>query len=281
MTNYLNSTFNFVDHLLVSALDELPLWSAPFGLKLFETIKLKKNIKVLDIGFGTGFPILEVAMRVGDTCKVYGIDPWKSAIERASQKMQQYEINNVELIEGVAENIPLPDNSIDLIISNNGINNVEDLSKTLSECKRVAKPGAQVVATVNLETTMAEFYDVFKEVLHKMGLHEEIEKMQDHIYLKRKPLSELINLFESKGFKIKNINHDEFKFRYVDGTTMLNHYFIRLAFMDSWKEVVPDVNLTDVFKKVEKRLNRIAEEKSELVLTIPFVVIDAKWSSIK
>ncbi len=106
---------------------------------------MRKNIKVLDIGFGTGFPILEVALRLGSTCKVYGIDPWKPAIDRARFKMKQYGINNVELIEGKAENIPLPDNSIDLIMSNNGINNVEDINKVFSECKRIAKRGAQFV----------------------------------------------------------------------------------------------------------------------------------------
>src|SRR4030067_181575 len=57
---------------IISAIDELSLWAAPFGLKLLETIKLKKNITALDIGFGLGFPLLEVAMRLGEPSKVCG-----------------------------------------------------------------------------------------------------------------------------------------------------------------------------------------------------------------
>ncbi len=129
----------------VSVIDELPLWSAPFGLKLLEAIKIRKKITVLDIGSGLGFPVLEIAMRLGESCKVYGIDPWKEAVNRIRQKISFYGIRNVEIFDGVAENIPLPDHSVDLIVSNNGINNVNDLSKTLLECTRVCKPGGQFV----------------------------------------------------------------------------------------------------------------------------------------
>ena len=61
---------------VVSALDELSLWSAPFGLKLLDSVLYKKNMNVLDIGFGTGFPLTELAMRLGKTSRIYGVDPW-------------------------------------------------------------------------------------------------------------------------------------------------------------------------------------------------------------
>ncbi len=90
MTDYLNSSFDLDNPELVSAFDEVHLWSAPFGLKLLDTIKMRKNITVLDIGFGTGFPILEVALRLGTPARFMEYDPWKHAIERASFKMNQY-----------------------------------------------------------------------------------------------------------------------------------------------------------------------------------------------
>jgi arsenite methyltransferase len=61
--------------------DELPLWSAPFGIKLLEEVPLRKNIRALDIGFGTGFPLLELAQQLGASSVVYGIDPWEEAVE--------------------------------------------------------------------------------------------------------------------------------------------------------------------------------------------------------
>jgi len=134
------------DHSLVSLLDELPLWSAPFGLKLLEKVVPRKNMTVLDFGYGTGFPLLELAMRLGDTCKVYGIDPWQAATARAKEKIRLYGINNVELLNiGETQNIASLQSlgqSFDLIVSNNGLNNVEDMESASRILSHTALPMA-------------------------------------------------------------------------------------------------------------------------------------------
>lgn len=275
MNTSAETPYDLNDEETVSAIDELSLWSAPFGMKLLDTIILRKNISVLDIGFGLGFPIIEVALRLGKSSKVYGIDPWKAAAARAKKKIDIFGIQNIQLIEGVAENIPLPDASIDLIISNNGINNVKDLPRVLRECARVARPGAQFVATVNLQETMAEFYKIFESVLKETGLTQVVPKMHQHIHSKRLPVEELDNLFRESHFAVTRTLYDSFKFRYTDGTAMLNHPFIRYAFMDSWIELLPPDKVDGVFSEIERRINAVAKEKGEWDLTIPFVVIDA------
>ncbi|MCK7521975.1 MAG: methyltransferase domain-containing protein [Ignavibacteriales bacterium] len=97
MTIFNKSNFDLNDKDTVSIIDELPLWSAPFGLKLLDAIKLRPNITALDIGFGLGFPLLEVAQRLGNSSKVYGIDPWKAAIERTQTKIKILGLTNIEL----------------------------------------------------------------------------------------------------------------------------------------------------------------------------------------
>ena len=97
MTIFNKSNFDLNDKDTVSIIDELPLWSAPFGLKLLDAIKLRPNITALDIGFGLGFPLLEVAQRLGNSSKVYGIDPWKAAIERTQTKINILGLTNIEL----------------------------------------------------------------------------------------------------------------------------------------------------------------------------------------
>lgn len=275
-SHFVKTTFDLNDKEIVSVIDELSLWAAPFGLKLLETIKPKKNITAIDIGFGLGFPLLEVAMRLGDSSKVYGIDPWEEAVERTKQKMKIYGIKNVEIIKGYAEEIPLPDNSIDLIFSNNGINNVKDQEKIFQECRRIAKRKAQLVFTFNHSETMIEFYDVLKEVLLEKGMLPEIETMKEHIYTKRKPLKEIIALVEKNGFSVKQIKEDSFCYRYADGTTMFNHFLIKLAFIDSWKEILPEIRREEVFNEAEKKLNKIAEQYEEVKLTIPFALVDCR-----
>ena len=70
--------------------DELPLWSAPFGLPLLDTIRLRKGINILDIGSGAGFPLLEIAERSGKTAVVYGIDPSSDAINMITYFKRNY-----------------------------------------------------------------------------------------------------------------------------------------------------------------------------------------------
>jgi len=276
MNEFVKTNYDLNDKEVVSVIDELSLWAAPFGLKLLATINLKKNITAIDIGFGLGFPLIEIAMRLGNSCKVFGIDPWKAATERAKTKAKIYGITNVEFLSGVAEQIPLPDKSIDLIFSNNGINNVQDLKKTFEECCRIAKPGAQFVFTFNTDKTMIEFYDVLENVLQEKGMLNEVGNLKEHIYEKRKPIIEVKNLVEKNNFTIKKIVEDKFSYGFTDGTVMLNHFLIRLAFLESWKNLLTDIRQKEIFYEVENKLNESAREKGNLTLTVPFVLFNCE-----
>lgn len=116
MQDYLNQEVNTDDFDLVSVIDDLPLWSATFGLRLLDTIELNKNINALDVGCGLGFPLIEIEERLGNTCNVYGIDPWELALERVRLKMKVYDITNVKLIHAYAEKMPFENDFFDLIV---------------------------------------------------------------------------------------------------------------------------------------------------------------------
>jgi arsenite methyltransferase len=276
LKKYLTHNFDIEDPELISVIDELPLWSTPFGLKLLDTIRLKQNINALDIGCGLGFPVIELAQRLGESSRVFGIDPWEGAIERSLFKIRKYQISNVKIIKGVAEELPFEDSFFDLIVSNNGINNVQNMERALWECARVSKPNAQFVITLNLEDTMIEFYQAFEKVLKENNLDSLIAKMKNQIYSKRKPLSEINELLISAGFKIMDIQHDKFYLNFADGVTMFNHSLIKYWFLDGWKSVLDSIHLEKVFNYVEIKLNDIAEEKGEIKLTVPFVTIDCR-----
>lgn len=273
---YLNNYYDLNSNILVEVFDELPFWSAPFGLRLLEKVVYHRGIKVLDIGCGTGFPLIEIAMRLGNTCKIYGLDPWDAALTRAKKKIEVYNIKNIELISGFAENIPLETNSIDLIISNNGLNNVADIELSLKECSRVIKRGGQFLQTMNLDGTMLEFYSIMRNVLEEMGLEESIQLMQKHIHKKRMPINDYITLLRNNNFSIESVTYEQFDYRFSDGTSMLNHFFIRLAFLESWKSIVPEKKQSEVFQIIENRINEQSQRNSHFKLSVPFVVIDCR-----
>ncbi len=273
MKTYLTEKYD-VDQL-AHVLDEIPIWSAPFGLKLLDCVEYKRGLTALDIGFGMGFPLTELAMRLGNTSTVYGIDPWKSGIERTRTKLETYRIGNVKIIEAAAESIPLDDTSIDLIVSNNGINNVQDMDRVLSECARVLKSGGQFVLTMNLDKTMFEFYDTLESILSELKLEQSIAALHRHIYEKRRPLDEVIDALRMAGFTIKDLEHDQFNYKFTDGTAMLHHFVMRMAFMDSWIKILPENRVEEIFDLLETRLNEQAARLGRLQLSVPWVVIDA------
>jgi Methylase involved in ubiquinone/menaquinone biosynthesis len=273
MKKYLNNDFDFVKYIDVA--DESPIWSALFGLKLLDYINYKTNISAVDIGFGTGFPLTEIALRLGDSSIVYGIDPWKDAIKRVNKKVDYYGLTNVRIIEGVAESIPLDNDSVDLITSNNGINNVNDIDKVLSECSRIIKQGGQFVQTMNTDLSMFEFYGQLEQVLSDLHMDKEIDLMRLHISHKRPPIDKMISMIQKHGFIIKDLEHDQFNYKFANGTAMLNHYFIRLAFMDSWIKLLPSDKVEQIFDMIESRLNEQSRILGAVKLSIPFVLINA------
>jgi SAM-dependent methyltransferase len=255
--------------------DELPIWSAPFGLHLLERIVLRDGINVLDIGSGCGFPALELAQRMGRHCTVTGIDPSEAGLARACRKAALMGIAHVSFIPGEAEQLPFTDGRFGLVTSNNGINNVRDQERVLRECARVAAPEAQFVMTANLPGTMGSFYAIFEHTLRECGLGDFVGVMRAHIEEKRKPAGYLMTLLERTGWRVLTCSERRFTMRYADGTTMLQHFFIRAAFLPSWWEIVPAEKRTSFFAQLEHGLNDAASVDG-VELDIPFVCIDCR-----
>ena len=102
--------------------------------------KLNPGEVVLDLGSGGGIDVLLSAKRVGPTGKAYGLDMTDEMLALANENKRKAGAENVEFLKGEIENIPLPDNSVDVIISNCVINLSADKDKVLREAFRVLKP---------------------------------------------------------------------------------------------------------------------------------------------
>ena len=98
---------------------------------------------VLDLGSGGGIDVLLSARRVGPAGKAYGLDMTDEMLALARENQKQAGVTNVEFLKGEIENIPLPDNSVDVIISNCVINLSADKDRVLREAFRVLKPGGR------------------------------------------------------------------------------------------------------------------------------------------
>jgi arsenite methyltransferase len=106
-------------------------------------IELKEGQTVLDLGSGGGIDVLLSARRVGPTGKAYGLDMTDEMLALARENQRKAGATNVEFLKGSIEAIPLPDNSVDVIISNCVINLATDKDAVLREAFRVLRPGGQ------------------------------------------------------------------------------------------------------------------------------------------
>jgi SAM-dependent methyltransferase len=106
-------------------------------------IELREGETVLDLGSGGGIDVLLSAKRVGPTGKAYGLDMTDDMLALARENQRQAGAANVEFLKGEIENIPLPDNSVDVVISNCVINLSADKSRVLREAFRVLRPGGR------------------------------------------------------------------------------------------------------------------------------------------
>lgn len=105
--------------------------------------KLNSGEVVLDLGSGGGIDVLLSAKRVGPTGKAYGLDMTDEMLALANENKRKAGMENVEFLKGEIEHIPLPDNTVDVIISNCVINLSADKDRVLREAFRVLKPGGR------------------------------------------------------------------------------------------------------------------------------------------
>lgn len=244
------------------AYDETSLWSARFGAFLLEHLDLRPpDVRGLDVGCATGFPLFELAHVFGPSSYWIGIDPWADAIRRAQRKNGVYGLTNVDLHVGDAAQMPFADGSFDLIVSNLGINNFDDPAAVLRECFRVARPGARIVLTTNVTGHMATFYDLFRIAAPQHA--DAITRQEQH----RGSKESVSALLEGAGFAMKRTVEDEFYLRFASGTAMFRHFLVQF-FYEGWRSAVDD---DAVFAKLESQLNAA----SPLRFRIPMLYAEA------
>jgi ubiquinone/menaquinone biosynthesis C-methylase UbiE len=274
MPHYLNANFDWTNPEVVSAFDEVSLWSFYAGMMLLEHLPTTHPTRVLDVGCGTGFPILELAERFGSNSRVVGIDVSETALTRASQKALVRGIKNIEFIRAGAAALPFAHAEFDVVVSNLGINNFADRSTAFRECCRVAKPGAILAITTNLFGHMQEFYALFRQTLSDLNLNSLIPRLEAHIAHRAK-LEDIQSLLIQFGFVPCQPIRIDVPFRYSGGSVFLRHSFIRAAFLPAWIEITKDHNTKAIFARLEENLNAYAESTGELRVTVPFAYLEA------
>ena len=264
--------FDFNDKQLADIYDELPLWSASFGQLMLEHMPLQPSMSVLDVGCGTGFPLLELSARLGQSSHVVGLDVWQAALSRARKKRDFFGVNHVSLVTYSGDNFPFADASFELVTSNLGVNNFADPNHAIRECHRVTKSEGQLALTTNLVGHMAEFYAIFRQVLIQLGHADYVERL-DYQEAHRGTIETHQALLTDNDYRIEAVKERSFIMRYANGTALFQHPMIRFGFLPAWVNLIDESDQSEIFQLLETQLNDYALGRGGLTLTIPMVYL--------
>ncbi len=188
-----------------------------------EYAAIHKGDHVLDLGSGAGNDCFVARTLVGETGTVTGIDFTDEMLIKANENLKKTGFKNIHFVKGDIENIPLPDNSFDVVISNCVLNLVPDKQRAFSEIYRVLKPGghfciSDIVITGELPEKLrdaAEMYagcvsgaiqkEEYLEIIQKMGFHQVEVKKEKEIAIPNSILLNYLTMDELRNFKKNRI----------------------------------------------------------------------------
>jgi ubiquinone/menaquinone biosynthesis C-methylase UbiE len=255
----------------VALYDELPLWSSQAGALLLDHVPLDVRI-ALDLGCGAGFPLLELAERLGPAAQVIGVDPWAQGLARAAAKRDAWPVPQVALVRGDGTALPFRAAAFELITSNLGVNNFAQPEQALRECRRVLVPGGVLAISTNVAGHFHELYVALEQVLRRRGDTAALARLDRHVQ-HRGSLEGLAAQLRNAGFEIQATHTRTATWRFRDGRALMAHHFMRLGFQEGWREVAGPAADT-VLAELAAQLD--ANAGGSVVLTVPLLLVLAK-----
>jgi arsenite methyltransferase len=259
---------------LAEVYDDLPLWSSQPGQLLLDAVELRPEMKVLDLGCGTGFPLVELAERIGPRGEVHGVDVWAPALERARKKIARRGAANAFVHETDAATLPFRDGTFDAVVSNLGVNNFDDPPGVLAEARRCCRPDAQLVIASNVIGTMAEVYAALREALDEIGVADAAARVE-RLVNARTSVAKLSALVEGAMFAPREVRESTYARRFACGDALLAHWFLRLGFTDGWASAAEPSQRGPLFAALARCLDARAHG-GPVVLTVPIVCLSAR-----
>jgi ubiquinone/menaquinone biosynthesis C-methylase UbiE len=215
----------------------LPIWAQRFGRMMLHHLELPPKANVLDVCCGTGYPSLEILRKMDPEGRIIAIDASPAMLDVARGKAGELSGKRIFFrSEQATPRVSFANDVFDLVISNLGLTEFSDPADAISEFARVCKPGGRVVATLPLQGSWAEFYDIYREVLTKHDKHETLRRLEAHVNRMPDP-DEVVRWIEKAGLTEIGLEVEQFTLLFKSSREFFFAPVIEYGPLSQWKEV--------------------------------------------
>ena len=217
----------------------VPTWREAFDQLVDEEVKPPEEGRVLDAGCGTGGYTIDLSARLGAKAEVVGVDESEERLELARAKAVVQHLHHVNFAQGEMVALGQADEDFDLVIGDASMMPSDRIDEALGELARVAKPGATVALKLTTRGSFDEFFSLYWEALHDLGL-EDLTPQLEELITERLTVDQAERLARGAGLRhVRSVTRKQ-EFDYDDAANFLAAPLIETSFLDRWLEILPD-----------------------------------------
>ncbi len=234
-----------------------PVWREAFDEMVDLEVEPPKEGKFLDAASGTGGYAIDLAIKGRPKTEVVGVDPSPEKLALARGKAEVMKVDWVKFQQGSLQSLGIPDDEFDYVIGDASMAPPSELDPALVELLRVAKKDAPVVLKLTTRGSFDEFFSIYWEALHNLGLLEFAPQLEALI-TERLTVSDAEEIAAGAGLKnVRSVTKKE-RFDFKDGNTFLEAPLISAFFLDDWLAILPD---QETRGRVREELVKIIDEE--------------------
>ena len=247
-----------------------PDWGERFAELIDEHVKLPNEGEALYVAAGTGGHAMALRERAGDKLALLCVDENPECLELAKAKATAI---NEKLSFDIAhpDRLALSDNRFDLVIGNASLLPQQRVRKMFSEIVRVAAPGATIAITLPTASSFGEFFSIYWEALHNIGLVDH-ESDVEQLITELPTVSDVEQLAEDEGLRdVESWTRIE-EFDFESGEQFLSSPLVSGFLMQNWLALVPDDKRAELFSEISRLINEERHE-AEFALSVKATLV--------
>lgn len=238
-----------------------PDWRDRFDTLINENAELPAEGRILDVNTGTGAHALELAEKMRGKGEVVAVDPDPERLQIARAKAAVKKIEDISFREASATALPFGGGEFDVVIGDASMVPPEQTDEVLAEMLRVAKPGANVVFKTITYGSFDEFFSIYWEALHGLGLVERVWASLEAVIKERRTVSDSVERAKKLGLReVESLTSKE-EFAFESGSEFLQSPLIKDNFLSAWLSIIPEERRGEILEQVASLIDRDRREQ--------------------